>query len=280
MIRILFSLLLILSFFSATASEHEPSSTYLQYGDSADYYLKKQDWIKSEKYIIDALRTEPANKSNYILWSNLGTVRMELDNIEGALQAFEIALTSVPKSKTILTNRARTYLKANRVKEALDDLENVLMLDSVAEFPLRMTAALALQNGNFDLAEKRYKLLSLHYTDNNSGLLGLANLSQVKGDFDQAEKYFKEASAIEPLDEESESQYIYTIIQNNKIPEAKEEIRLALEKYPRNGNLYLMRGLVHHLQFQTDLEKIDRKLALEYGADPELVNQILPIRKK
>lgn len=274
------SLLLFILIVSFGGSAQELSSQYLQYVDSADYYLKKKDWEMSEVYLIKALKTEPANKSNYLLWSNLGTARMERGDTDGALLAFEIGLTTVPKSVTMLTNRARTYLQANRIDEAVADLETVLSIDSIAEFPLRMTAALALEKGDLPLAGKRYRTLATHYPKDNSGLIGLAKVSQIEGKFEEASKYYEEAAKVETLDEDSEAQFVYAMIKLNKLNEAKERLVTSLEKYPRCGNLYLMRGLIHQLQYQTDLAQLDRKLALEYGADPAMVNSLIPPRKK
>ncbi len=50
------------------------NSRYIQLADSADYFIKKQNWSEAEKYTLAALRNRPADKLNYLLWSNIGQI--------------------------------------------------------------------------------------------------------------------------------------------------------------------------------------------------------------
>ncbi len=52
----------------------------VEYADSADRYIRNENWVDAERMIVNALRLEPANKSNYLLWSNLGIVRDRIGN--------------------------------------------------------------------------------------------------------------------------------------------------------------------------------------------------------
>lgn len=60
------------------------TATYIELADSADVYMKNERWGDAERVIVNALRHEPANKSNYMLWSNLGTVRTNMGDYDGA----------------------------------------------------------------------------------------------------------------------------------------------------------------------------------------------------
>ena len=118
--------------------------TYVEYADSADRYIRNENWVDAERMIVNALRLEPANKSNYLLWSNLGIVRDRIGNTEGALQAFDIGLASAPRSTVLLANRAYTLMKTGRDKEALRDLDLALELDSTLLVPRLSRAGLHL----------------------------------------------------------------------------------------------------------------------------------------
>ena len=78
------------------------TATYVELADSADNYIKHERWADAERVIVKALRHEPANKSNYLLWSNLGTVRTNMGDYNGALQAFDIGLSSAPKEVIVI----------------------------------------------------------------------------------------------------------------------------------------------------------------------------------
>lgn len=135
---------LILSLVTICAVLSGMAQTYIQYVDSADNYIKRENWEAAERMTIAALRLKPANKLNYLLWSNLGDIRTRQQNYEGALEAFEIALASAPRKELILNNRAYTYLQMGEAEKALADIDCSLSLDSVQEWPLRIRGSLNL----------------------------------------------------------------------------------------------------------------------------------------
>ena len=53
-------------------------TNYMACVDSADYYIKKELWQDAEYFTLKALKTEPGNSANWLLWSNLGEIRMRL----------------------------------------------------------------------------------------------------------------------------------------------------------------------------------------------------------
>ena len=74
MIRIILgTLLLIIAIASATSVRAQ--SVYYNYIDTAEIKIKAQNWLQAERYILLALKAEPANKNNSLLISNLATVQ-------------------------------------------------------------------------------------------------------------------------------------------------------------------------------------------------------------
>ena len=136
--------------------------TYVEYADSADRYIRNENWVDAERMIVNALRLEPANKSNYLLWSNLGIVRDRIGNTEGALQAFDIGLASAPRSTVLLANRAYTLMETGRDKEALRDLDLALEIDSTMLVPRLSRAGLHLNARRLAEARKDYAARCLH----------------------------------------------------------------------------------------------------------------------
>lgn len=255
------------------------AQTYIQYVDSADNYIKRENWRDAERMTIAALKTKPANKLNYLLWSNLGDIRTRMEDYDGALQAFEIALASAPKKELILNNRAYTYLQMGAADKAFEDINESLRLDSVQEWPLKMRGVLNLGKARYTDSEKDFESLRRHFPANASAYSGLGKLEAIKGNADAAISLFEKSIELEQNDDT----WFYLIlvnIENGKLPKAKEHLLVALKRYPRCGNLYLLRGLIHKKNFENNEADIDKKIALDYGADPHLVEQYLPKFKK
>lgn len=251
------------------------AQTYIQYVDSADFYIKREVWNKAEEMTIKALKSMPANKLNYLLWSNLGDIRSRQGDNDGALQAFDIALTTNPENASILAKRAYVYISRQDIGNALCDINNSLEIDSVQEWPLQTRANILMNEGKYAEAEKDFMSLGNHFPDNTEAYTGLGKIASARGDAKNAEKYFRRA--IEAKDtEEARFLLILLLINNSEVPKAKEELLVALKRYPRSGNLYLLRGVIHKINFENESAMLDRKIALDYGASSELVKRLLP----
>lgn len=253
------------------------SQTYIQYVDSADYYIRREMWDKAEEMTVAALRKMPANKLNYLLWSNLGDIRSSKGDNPGALQAFDIALASAPTDSKILSKRAYVYLLEGKNQEAMDDINLSLKNDSIQEWALKMRAMLELGDGKFDAAQNDYEMLIRHFPANHDAYIGLGKIFSARGDSEKAASMFRRS--LETKDTE-EAWFLLVLLQieNDKVPRAKEDLLVALKRYPRSGNLFLLRGLIHKINFENDAAMIDRKIALDHGADRDLAAKLLPAK--
>lgn len=259
-----------------------PGGSYMACVDSADYYIKKEIWPQAEFFTLKALKTEPGNSANWLLWSNLGEIRMRLGNYDEAVDAFDVALNRAPKARAVLSNRATALIELGRDDEAISDLSKIIESDSVSQWALATRGMLLIGKGELQAAERDFNTLHRNYPKDSGALKGLARIAGLQGDADKAAGLYSEALAIEP-DEESWF-YLITILGNSgKLQEAGESLREAMKKYPRHGNFFLLRGWLHKLSYENDSAEIDRKLAIEYGADPKLIESYystaMPITK-
>lgn len=251
------------------------AQTYIEYVDSADYYIRNERWKDAERATISALRKMPANKLNFLLWSNLGDIRTRLGDYDGALQAFEIGLASNPGSTKLLCNRAYTLLACGKTDEAIADINEALANDSILEWPLKMRGIISLGKGDYNTAEKDFNTLRRHYPQNADAYSGLGKIEAMKGNTEEAISLLRKSLDLE----QNEDTWFYLVlvnIESNRIPAAKEDLFTALKRYPRSGNLYLLRGVIHKKNFENDAAMIDKKIARDYGADPHLIDKFLP----
>lgn len=257
------------------------AQTYIECVDSADYYIRREMWDDAERMTIEALRLKPALKINYILWSNLGDIRSAKKEYESALEAFEIALNHAPDKECprILNNRAFALLNKGNDDEALADINESLRIDSLQEWPLKMRGILNLNSGKYENAEKDFLLLKSRYPDNPASYIGLGKIEGSKGNAEKATEYLRKALDLE----QNEETWFYLIlinIESDKLQQAKDDLIIALKRYPRDGNLYLLRGLLHKLNYENNDALIDKKIAQDYNADPHLIERFFPSELK
>lgn len=246
---------------------------YEIYLDSADRAIKAEMWSIAEKYTIKALKERPADKTNWLLWSNLGEIRRQGGNVEGALDAFNIGLSRNPDSRIMLNSRAAVLLELNNKELALEDLNHLLNLYPDSENGRIMRGVLYLEKGEIDNSKKDFNYVKDKYPENADSYAGLAqcyardkNINEIISNSNESLKR-----------EDKESVHILKIItlaEDGKLAEAWEALRIAMKTHPRSGNLFLMRAYLHKLSFRNEEMAIDLKLAKEYGADSDLKESI------
>lgn len=237
--------------------------------DSADDCIKEGDWDKAEEFLIKALKREPANKSNYLLWANLGMIRSNKGNNEGALEAFDIGLAMAPRSTALLTGRAGTYIALNRNSDALDDLNLALKVDSTLVKARKLRGLILVETGRIEPAFEDFYYYESHFGKD-------AFISQLK-----AKSYFKKGNPLKAIEslrevyelsqEPEDAIRLLTAVSFYGNPEEYEEfISDMIKKYPSNGNIYLFRALLNKSRFQTLEAEKDLKLAEMLGVDSSL----------
>ena len=249
------------------------TATYIELADSADRYIKAERWEDAERVIIKALRHEPANRSNYLLWSNLGIVRMNRGDYPGAKEAIDIGLASAPHSTTLLTNRAKANMALNHRQEAIEDLDQALAVDSTLQWPMKMRGMLRAIVGETERAKSELTKYEERYGKDATVSETLGDISNAGGDYDEAIKRYKEAYELEgevaTLDKMLLTAYYY-----GKLEAESKELERGISRHPSEGLLYLLRAMLNKSRYQSiDMER-DLKIANDLGVDPQIYKQI------
>ena len=91
--------------------------------------VEKDSLRQAEGLFKEALRLEPANMRNALLFSNLGTIQRRMGKNKEALESYSLALNRTPHSIPMLLNRASLYLDMNYPEKAYVDYCDVIDLD-------------------------------------------------------------------------------------------------------------------------------------------------------
>ena len=113
---------------------------YEAYIDSAENYIKRDRYAEAAECYRNALRDSPGSPLNSKIFANLGICLTETGDLDGALQAFDVALVREPSSAAILNSRAKTHLLRNDKDAAMKDLNMALTSDSLHAESLKLRA--------------------------------------------------------------------------------------------------------------------------------------------
>ncbi len=257
----------------------EAKTTYMELADSAEYSIRSERWADAEQFLKRALRLQPAYKGNSMLLSNLGVVQTHLGKYGEALQSYDVGLAIGRDSVAILNNRAYTYLTMGDDESALSDLELSLSLDSIQEWPLKMSGLMWMKRSEAVKARPFFEALVRSYPDNASGPSGMGAVESAVGNYAEALVWYDKALAIAP----SEEDWFYKVLLKcrlGKDSEAYDDIREALMLFPRSGNLYALQAYILKSRYQYAEAEQAKKIALDNGAEPQIVEELLGAEKK
>ena len=246
-------------------------SLYYNYIDTAEVKIKAQNWLQAERYILLALKTEPANKNNSLLISNLATVQRNQKKYIEALKNYDLAISMTPKSVTLLKNRASLYLEIDSLSHAYMDYEKVTLLDREDMESRYYHGLIALRKGQIDVAESDFgDLLRINpyspYTKEAQ-----ATLQKTLGNYETAIEYYSDLIKMQ------ETPSYHTLLNRaecyleiKKLSEAEADIKHALAKAPTEAYLYVLRARLNKLRHLEGEKERDIQLAMKYGISREM----------
>ena len=188
--------LLFLLLFSLTVS----SQTYRELSEKAIDYIEEDSLAQAEDFLVQAMKLEPSNPHNALLFSNLGLVQRRLGRYDDALQSYTYALNIAPNAVPILLDRAALFMEKGMTDRAYQDYCEVLDADKVNKEALLMRAYIYVIRRDYKAAHMDYDRLLELDPQSYSGRLGLATLEQKEGKFREALEILNKMLAATPED--------------------------------------------------------------------------------
>ena len=116
------------------------AQTYQQLSEKAIECIEKDSFHRAEELLLQALKLEPKNAKNALLFSNLGLAQRRLGEYDKALESYSFALNFAPLAVPILLDRAAIYMETGRTDRAYTDYCRVLDEDKQNKEALLMRA--------------------------------------------------------------------------------------------------------------------------------------------
>ena len=267
--------ILLLITVAAYSSADAVAQTYEAYLDSADNYIRLERWHDAAEATRHALRLKPGSPLNSRLFSNLGICLMHEGDYKSAIEAFDLALVRMPADAPLLASRASANVLDGNREAALVDVDKALSIDSLNSDALRIRGQLMLMKRRFPEAERDFSLLCKVDSTEVWGPAGLAECRINDGNYVEAYTLLDRAIALSDSPELRIS-LVQAQIEANRLDLAEESIREALKLYPRVGEFYLFRAVIHKKFYQNTEAELDKKIAKEYGADSQIFEHYFP----
>lgn len=251
------------------------AQTYDQLAARAVEAAERDSLELSEKLFKEALKLEPANMRNSMLFSNLGTVQHRLGKIDKAIESYTLGLNLAPYSVTILLNRAALYLEKNLYEKAYLDYCNVIDIDRKNQEALLYRAYIYMQRRDYKEARIDYNTLLQEEPKNKMGRLGMALLNQKELKFREALEEFNRMITDYPNDASLLKARANLEIEMNTPDLALLDLESAAKLSPKDAEIYVMCGEIYLSQKKKREAYVAFEKAIELGVPrPELQDKL------
>lgn len=176
--------LILCSIFSSVCALQAQS--YNEIVEQAMGCMKKDSLVQAEQLFRKALKLEPNNARNALLFSNLGTVQKRLGKTDEAIESYTLALNIIPYSTAMLLNRAALYLEKDLLQKAYLDYCNVIDLVPKNQEARLFRAYIYMQRREYKEARVDYNVVLEQDVKNKTARIGLAMLDEKEGRFQSA----------------------------------------------------------------------------------------------
>ncbi|WP_072541800.1 tetratricopeptide repeat protein [Bacteroides mediterraneensis] len=162
------------------------AQSYNEIVEQAMECVKKDSLVQAEQLFRKALKLEPNNARNALLFSNLGTVQKRLGKTDEAIESYSLALNIIPYSTAMLLNRAALYLEKDLLQKAYLDYCNVIDLVPKNQEARLFRAYIYMQRREYKEARVDYNVVLEQDVKNKTARIGLAMLDEKEGRFQSA----------------------------------------------------------------------------------------------
>ena len=239
-------------------------------------YADRGDLPATEEALKAAMHAAPANKNNFALLSNLGTIQRQQGKTDEALVSYTAALSLQPKNKLILSNRAELYVEMGETEKALSDYQALLLLDPLDIDAYYRRGMLYIEMKDYMLADEDFEKIMSIDKESEQGRFGFALLDKARGNYEDSEailSYLIEKSRT-PLQYYEERAELYFRMKKNA--RAMTDLnKIFAETNDVPAHLYVLRGKIKLAQFEKESAAIDFKKALELGYDKAVIDELI-----
>ena len=256
------------------------AQTYDELIDKAMDAVEQDSLLQAEYYFKEALRLEPANMRNSLLFSNLGTIQRRMGKKEEALESYSLALNKTPFSVTMLLNRASLFLEMNDLEKAYTDYCSVLDIDRENPEALMYRAYIYMKRRQYQDARLDYRLYLEIKPGDKTARLGMALVNQKDKRFHEALDEFSRLIVDYPDDASLLKARAELEMEMNSWDMALLDLENAAKLTPDDPEIYVMCGDIYLLQAKKREAYVAFEKAIELGVPRPQLNDRLKASKK
>jgi tetratricopeptide (TPR) repeat protein len=203
---------------------------------------RKGNFDEAIKFYSEAIEKTPKFADAY---NNRGRVKIELENLQGAIQDFEKAVSIDEKFYMAKFNLAEAYSNTERLEESLTLLKQISNQYKDSSFYYVTLSNVFIQKNNFAEANSNLAVALRLNPKNDKGYTNLGYIQYSNKNYDAAKQNFEKAISINPKQDFAINNLSLIYAQQNDYLKALETVEKAIEInkneiYQNNKAYYLL----------------------------------------
>lgn len=265
---------LLFSLFSLLMYAQQKSPDYYELVDKSAKFIDDNRLDSAALTLQQALKLEPTNINNPMLFLNLGIIQRQLRLSNDAYVSFTAALSNSSEPELVLHNRASLLCDLNRFDEAMDDYSAIIRIDPNNAEAYYRRGLIYLEANDRVNAERDFESCEELDTEDIFAKLSKALLLKLEDDWEGAENIY--TSIINSDVKKINAYYLNRAecyVNTGKYSLAAADLRTIETAEANNPYLYILRGRVRLNQFDPFAARGDFEKAKKLGYDVELANK-------
>lgn len=276
--RYILPLLLVIPSVSVAQQATDSAAEVRSYEDWVNLsfdYIEQDSVQQAEECIKNAMRMEPANARNGMLFCNLGTIQRQLGKLTEAEVSYSCAIALQPETYSIRASRAQLFAEMERWEDAIVDYEMVLNREPQQEDWIYECAMCRLMSG--DAQEARTDLEKIDAFNPNSAKArkGMAVVYKTTGEYSLAMDLYNALIEANPKSwslyrDRAEVHYL-----SNRMGAALQDINRSIELSGKDPLQYVLRAQIRYARGDKEYARRDINTALEMGLPQQIAQDLL-----
>ena len=238
-------------------------------------YVDQDSLPQAEECLKQAMRLEPANARNGLLFSNLGTLQRQQDKLQEAEVSYSCAIALLPDMPDVRLNRAQLYAAMERYQDAINDYTELLRRQPHQEDWLYERALCRLMASDTAGARLDLEFIDTFNPHSAKSRLGMAVVYKAERQYSMAVDLYNALIEANPkswslLRDRAEVYYL-----SNRMGAALEDINESIRRNPQDPMSYVLRAQIRYAKGDKEYARRDLNTALEKGISPQIVSQLI-----
>ena len=251
------------------------SQTYEDWITRSFDYMDADSLAEAENCLKEAMRLEPANPRNGLLFQNLGTIQRRQGKLQEAETSYSCAIALLTDMPSIRVNRAQLYAEMERYDDAIEDYSILLEQEPQNETWLYERALCRLMNQDTVGARLDLEFIDSFNPHSAKSRIGMAIVYKAQGEYAMAADLYDALIKANPqswslLRDRAEVYYL-----SNRMGAALEDINESIKRNQQDPMSYVLRAQIRYAKGDKEYARRDLNTAIEKGLPQQIARQMV-----